>query len=613
MKQTVLIFFCFCFYFKTEKLCSAEYTIAHDTSAIVWINSLGHKGSNNYTLTNIVVYERAFSHFVVTTNGDPLFSKRDFPISLHPVDVFGYHSSVVTNHTVTFTALTINGTVAPGKLSLTNAVYLSPNVPDLLGQTLMQSYSGNGQVTLVTHSPNLFNLPNLFFNFNTDSVFIWDSVLMGYGDEITIALSNVEINQNSTRVEQVQITLTSPVDLQPLTLTLRESGADSPLFTNRLLLAPVGSSLGYHLQVADNIQIVANYLVNTDIRTFTEIKKAEVSNPLFVSVLKTFQPVIIGEDSLGRKKTVTSQFSFTSLTPIIFKVSDNNFITALSGGRGEAILSSSVNQFGGKKIIVLSAPAVSGGYYKTGNYRVLISPNSFSSPIFIEVRSSADWESPFVTENRTDYANQQMDKDYEIVEGSVIQVTFIKEGLQHDGEITDTHSLRAIKISLSESTLSENILYTKEALILFKMNQNGVTSVDNTSDPVMIGSKTLELSIKEPGVYCVAFKKPIVVDILGPIILRNVILRPNPINFDNGSLQVYGLNTKTRYVKIFDSTGTYINKFDPPLFTFPAGDNNGYLIWDGLDSSGKRVRSGIYFIEVRSDNNKVIYKLMVNK
>lgn len=90
-------------------------------------------------------------------------------------------------------------------------------------------------------------------------------------------------------------------------------------------------------------------------------------------------------------------------------------------------------------------------------------------------------------------------------------------------------------------------------------------------------------------------------------LLPKMIIYPNPFNsiaaiqFNSGSNEIVSL-------KIFDIKGEEILNFNLNSF-----QNNGTVIWNGKNSNGSTVTSGIYFIRLEMPNNFLVKKAILLK
>ncbi len=81
---------------------------------------------------------------------------------------------------------------------------------------------------------------------------------------------------------------------------------------------------------------------------------------------------------------------------------------------------------------------------------------------------------------------------------------------------------------------------------------------------------------------------------------------PNPFNTSTTISFSLPLSTKKAELKIYNIKGQLVRKLD-----MDTKSGIGSISWDGRDSNGKKVGSGIYFYKLTADNKEIVKKMVL--
>jgi len=83
---------------------------------------------------------------------------------------------------------------------------------------------------------------------------------------------------------------------------------------------------------------------------------------------------------------------------------------------------------------------------------------------------------------------------------------------------------------------------------------------------------------------------------------------PNPFSYATEIKYYLSHNAKHIELKIYDITGRLVRQWDTE-----TGRQRDQIIWDGKDSRDKLLPSGIYFCELKVDEQRLIEKLILSR
>jgi hypothetical protein len=92
-----------------------------------------------------------------------------------------------------------------------------------------------------------------------------------------------------------------------------------------------------------------------------------------------------------------------------------------------------------------------------------------------------------------------------------------------------------------------------------------------------------------------------------------LMVRPNPsvgethITFSTGSPSLFGLGFPVT-IRVFDARGRFVRILSNGKHLFSKRTD---VVWDGRDEKGRRVPSGVYFVQAQSGYQSVVKKLVV--
>ncbi|MCJ7811843.1 T9SS type A sorting domain-containing protein, partial [bacterium] len=115
-----------------------------------------------------------------------------------------------------------------------------------------------------------------------------------------------------------------------------------------------------------------------------------------------------------------------------------------------------------------------------------------------------------------------------------------------------------------------------------------------------MGSKYIELGIKDSGIFN---------DRVDDLPSHFSLFQNYPNPFNSQTVISYSILTAGSVtIKIFDATGRIVNTLIHNRFHEPGQYN---ILWDGYDEEGKRVSSGIYIYQLRSDTIQLSKKMVL--
>lgn len=619
-----------------------DYDILHTNTSLSYKNSAAFVYSNELSFTNdtdgrtnvLAASERAFSHYKITLLTNNIYKGLPFSINIKAVDSEGGHVTITQASNITLTNYSSSGAAAASALSVGALSFTSPTVSavatnvDLFGTNITNiTYptAENIYIDIAESSGSLSRIGLLTVIDVASGYCVFDySNYIGMTHRGLITLYDVDKNTNLSTIDSAEILLYSDDDAVKRSLVLYEKGTNSGEFTNVFGFASAFSSNDIiRAAVSDNSQVYAEYtddipavLTTTSNAKFSSLNSVSLTNPLFINYPVSTNVDVWALAASGLRRPMNSEYTFSSILSNRAEVTASNEIRTKAPGLGFLKLSNVYdNQLSTNLALLIALSTSQNHTFTNASLKLAAEGSAYSEDTFIDVRRPDEYSNYYEISNMTGIISTSSNSisDGLLFSNSFYQITAMQDDLN---EMTNSLSS---PISITFSYASNDMTLdgeriTESAIKIVRLKREGSSysweEIASTVDQI---EKTVSAEVYYHGVYALKGKTAKMAEDL-----TRTGIYPNPADFrESEYMNLMNLPEDTTYVRIYDQSGRVIKTFNSDdgsfMFITVGGVDLYGLRWDGRDRYGSMVRSGLYFMEIKTPSTTVVKKFGVKK
>ncbi|MBN8217222.1 MAG: hypothetical protein J0L75_11320 [Spirochaetes bacterium] len=610
-----------------------NYAIPQSNATATYENSAVYTFSTNTVNTNIGAWERPFSHFVLSTNGSPIYAGSNFSLTIRAVDSNGYHVTFTNATKISIASLDSNSTPAVWvptltNLSVTNLNFLSVTTPDYNGVTLAQAYPVPGYIFVSVVQTNATNFldPGLLAVMpapGPGTVAFDRARYLGYGSTGVVTLVDGDRNSNFSAIDTVTVRLYSTTDPTGKTLVLYETGINTGIFTNGLAFEAAASANPGKVLAANNSQIYAEYTDAPPTNAFTTnalfstVQTVLVTNPYFLPASRTTNVRLWGVSADGFTNEITSEYRLAASgeagTTGAIMIAASNEVRTLAAGLGNALLINDATPSLSRSSVFLVTVLPSDAAVLTNDRLDLsVAAGSMPQELWLNARHTTNWIQVYAVSDQTSAVNQAngaLVGNAALLPGTIQQVTAV------DATLAETSAPFAAPVQVTlryaDADLTNgNVRYAESSLRVVRLEGGLWKEVPHDAqDTTNNFFRFKALSAGVYGLLSTSSKQPTNVSA--------VALYPNPFDMRKDTeMYILNLPPDVATVKIYAADSTLTKILTAPNdIGYKEIDGKVFRAarWDGTGRDGRAVKMGLYFIEISSKTGTVVKKLMFTR